>query len=94
MNPIFGRYPTVKDYRAAHNIPNSVKGLNLVEYRIKHQLTQNQIAETIGYDKNTIARWERGVLIPGRKALHIIEEKLKGTNPDRIYRECLDKMSD
>jgi len=40
-------------------------GSELRRLRTEAGLTQAQVAELVGRDPNTIARWERGELLPG-----------------------------
>lgn len=47
------------------------------EYREKAGLTQLQLAEVIGYDRSTVARWENGSLEPYASVVKAIAEALK-----------------
>ncbi len=44
---------------------NTDFGLNLMYWRKKAKLTQDQLAEKTGIDKNSIARYEIGTTCPG-----------------------------
>ena len=47
------------------------------EYREKAGLTQLQLAEAIGYERSTVARWENGSLEPYASVVKAIAEALK-----------------
>lgn len=51
-------------------------GKNIREQREKAGLTQEQLAEKIGYDRSTLAKWENGTKEPLAVALKVVAEAL------------------
>lgn len=43
--------------------------MKLKEFRLKHCLTQRELAKTCGVKRNTVTRWEMGITMPGLKRL-------------------------
>ena len=54
--------------------------MNIKEVRIKHELTQKQLAELIGVTVRTIGRWENGDRVPIPQVLELMQIKLKELN--------------
>lgn len=47
---------------------------NLVLYRKLHGLTQNELAEAIGYSDKSVSKWERGEGTPDVYTLYLLSE--------------------
>lgn len=52
-------------------------GEKIKEYRVKKGLTQQELADELGYERSTIAKWESGALIPLATSVGAIAKTLK-----------------
>lgn len=75
-------------------LPEEIK-----EKRIALNLTQSQLAEIFGVERNTIARWEQGRIVPQAKGMLRlafqsleIEDKLKKSDIEELREELAEKM--
>lgn len=50
---------------------------NIKKYREEKGLSQAELADELGYDRSTIAKWENGSLKPFAETLNAIADVLK-----------------
>lgn len=70
---------------------------NLKEYRKNNNLTQDDLAEMLGYSQKNIAKWEQGFTLPSvdvmvelSKKMNISLDELLGLNKKTILEQCAD----
>lgn len=51
-------------------------GANIKKYRKKKKMSQEELAQKIGYERSTIAKWENGSLKPYAETLREISKVL------------------
>ena len=70
---------------------------NLKDYRKKFNLTQEDLAEMLGYSQKNIAKWEQGFTLPSIEVvitlanqMGISLDKLFGQDEKSIFEKCED----
>ena len=61
-------------------------GQRLREQRIKHGLTQEQLAEKIGVSRQSVSKWEQGISDPSTSNLFALA-KLFGVSVEELLKE-------
>lgn len=70
-----------------HKKGNEVIVLNIEKIRKSKNLTQMQLAEKVGVERSTIAKWELGIAMPTAQKLPKIAEVLECTIDDLFEKE-------
>lgn len=72
---------------------------NLKKYRRENNLTQNDLAEMIGYSQKNIAKWEQGhslppidIMVELSKKMKVSLDELLGLNVKSIFSHCYENI--
>jgi transcriptional regulator with XRE-family HTH domain len=65
-------------------IQNFEIGQNLKSYRKKAKYSLSYVANALGVDRSTVAKWERGAIIPGPDNLRMLADLYMVDNVDCI----------
>ena len=60
-------------------------GANIKKYRKKKKMSQEELAQKIGYDRSSVAKWEIGALKPYAETLKAIANVLE-VSIEQLYK--------
>lgn len=79
------RYIRSTEVREEREIPCGSLGEVLKEHRLRREMTQEFVAETLGVSRQAVSKWERGTSVPSTSHL-IALAKLYGVSSEELQK--------